>query len=81
MGSLRPADGYYPKFAQLYIHDTNHEIDNRGRVISDSLDRNILESLQNELHEHNAYVRTFKSFASNTEVGNQALLLRADTLR
>jgi hypothetical protein len=44
MRSLRPANGFHRKFAQLYIHDTN-KIDNRGRVISNSLDRNILKSL------------------------------------
>lgn len=29
IGSLLPLDGEQPKFAQLYIHDTQHEIENR----------------------------------------------------
>jgi hypothetical protein len=29
LGSLLPNDGNPPKFAQLYIYDTQHEINNR----------------------------------------------------
>lgn len=29
IGSLLPTDGCQPRFAQLYIHDTDHEINNR----------------------------------------------------
>lgn len=29
IGSLLPLDGNEPKFAQLYTHDTKHEISNR----------------------------------------------------
>lgn len=29
IGSLLPSNGLQPKFAQLYIHDTQHEIENR----------------------------------------------------
>ena len=29
IGSLIPIDGARPEFAQLYVYDTSHEIDNR----------------------------------------------------
>jgi hypothetical protein len=29
LGSLIPSDGNHPKFAQLYIYDTDNEISNR----------------------------------------------------
>lgn len=33
MGSLLPQDGSQPKFAQLYIYDTNNEVANRMSVV------------------------------------------------
>lgn len=33
MGSLRPEEGDYPKFSQLYIVDTENEVENRASVM------------------------------------------------
>ncbi|GKE61639.1 hypothetical protein Tco_1512006, partial [Tanacetum coccineum] len=37
MGSLLPKEGTPPKFAQLYIYDTENEVKNRARALSNSL--------------------------------------------
>ena len=61
IGSLLPA--HQPAavlhFAQLYIYDTQHEIQNRLHIIP-SLDATILASLQQMLDEVNPYVTTFR---------------------
>ncbi|XP_038720003.1 uncharacterized protein LOC120012639 [Tripterygium wilfordii] len=49
IGSLLPAHGDSPKFAQLYVHDTEHEVFNRmmvvGSVDNDSIDEDIVKQL------------------------------------
>jgi hypothetical protein len=60
-----PQEGVPPKFAQLYIHDTDHEkqLDNRMSVV-DRLDREILSALQAMTNRHNPHVRRFVAMAS-----------------
>ena len=80
IGSLLPGPDAQPKFAQLYIHDTAHELENRLRVFP-HLRRDTLESLQQMLHEVNPYVRVF-SQAIDVVSANPAtdvqLVLRSD---
>jgi len=61
IGSLLPAyqTAAVSHFAQLYIYDTQHEIQNRLHIIP-SLDATILASLQQMLDEVNPYVTTFR---------------------
>jgi len=59
IGSLLPADGAAPKFAQMYIHDTEHELQNRLTVFQ-NLNQTTLLELQNMMHEYNPYVRVFR---------------------
>lgn len=33
MGSLKPLDGDFPKFGQLYIVDTENEVENRANIM------------------------------------------------
>jgi hypothetical protein len=77
IGPLHPDVGCPPQFAQLYIHDTEHEIDNRGRVMTNRIDKGILGQLQNEMHEHNAYVRSFRAIASHMDCEVRNIILRA----
>jgi hypothetical protein len=49
-------------FAQLYIYDTDHELDNRFKNFNE-LDKNILKRLQELMHRHNPYVKFFKQIA------------------
>ena len=56
--SLLPEEGQVPRFAQLYIYDTENEISNHLSIIN-NLDKTILQNLQNMLHAINPYVHAF----------------------
>nr|XP_027186631.1 uncharacterized protein LOC105851205 isoform X3 [Cicer arietinum] len=65
LGSLCPDNGEKPKFAQLYIHDTENEIsnrlgfiqgDNQNNLLQEKLVTNILHMLDN----HNVLVKSFR---------------------
>ena len=92
LGSLLPPENGEPKFAQLYFHDSDHEVSNRSRnmevysvsrtlqrtetvqewtpgmepqatapnIISEQNRNEVIETLQEILHEHNSLVRSFK---------------------
>ena len=59
IGSLIPEQGQIPKFSQLYVYDTNHELENRMAVMG-GLDPEILEVLQRNLHQSNPFVEQFR---------------------
>nr|CAD1844329.1 unnamed protein product [Ananas comosus var. bracteatus] len=65
MGSLLPMDGHRPKFAQLYIYDTENEIDNRMRAFNthdelQDIDRNIVRQLMEVFDSRNEVVKAFR---------------------
>jgi len=57
--SLCPAEGQRPQFAQLYIHDTKREHQNR-HVVMPSLDPTTLDRLLTMMYNINPYVKVFK---------------------
>jgi hypothetical protein len=59
IGSLCPAEGQRPQFAQLYIHDTKHEHQNR-HVVMPSLNPTMLDRLLTMMYNINPYVEMFK---------------------
>jgi len=59
IGSLCPAEGQRPQFAQLYIHDTKHERQNCHAVMP-SLDPTTLDRLLTMMYNINPYVEVFK---------------------
>jgi len=59
IGSLCPTIGQQPQFAQLYIHDTKHERQNR-HVVMPSLDPTTLDQLLTMMYNINPYVEMFK---------------------
>ncbi|CAN6818925.1 unnamed protein product, partial [Brassica oleracea] len=72
MGSLTPGDGKKAKFGQMYIVDTENEIENRANALSkpgqnfqpkkkDNLKKEIIELLMKMLDEVNPYVKQFRS--------------------
>lgn len=67
MGTLKPANGQNPKFAQLYIYDTDNEIDHRIKAlcadgdVDGHLDRDIVKKLQDMLDDVNPLVKTFRT--------------------
>ncbi|XP_045797949.1 uncharacterized protein LOC123892172 [Trifolium pratense] len=62
IGSMLPVHGQPPKFAQLYIYDTENEIQNRMNNFRDNkeLDENIVRKLKVMLDEHNVHARSFR---------------------
>ena len=65
IGSLLPDEGEAPKFAQLYIYDTENEIKNRLNIMQD-VDATILQNLQdmldmtNPLDFHKILISTYR---------------------
>lgn len=63
LGSLVPSDGSNPKFCQLYIYDTENEVDNRINALggsTDNIDPDIVESLLEMLNKNNKLVKAFR---------------------
>ncbi|XP_074313470.1 uncharacterized protein LOC141648644 [Silene latifolia] len=67
MGSLVPAVGKAPKFLQLYIYDTDHEVENRMSVINNGqdstsagLDEDLVKELLEMLDKNNELVKVFR---------------------
>ncbi|MCI09419.1 helicase-like protein, partial [Trifolium medium] len=62
IGSMLPQDGEHPKFAQLYIYDTENEIKNRIHNFRDNkeIDANIVRKLKTMLDTHNVHAKAFR---------------------
>ena len=65
IGALKPNEGEQPKFAQHYIHDASMTADDEVAMRMKSanntnLKPDIVKQLQEMLHIHNPYVKTFK---------------------
>ena len=65
IGSLLPAAGQQPRYAQLYCYDAQHELKNR-QVARPEISATLLATLQALLHKHNHYAKEFKAAASTT---------------
>ena len=79
IGSLLPSNNDGPKFAQIYFHDTENELNNRLKYTS-NLDPNILMSLQHMMHQHNQFYLEFKLLLNNGQlnVPNINLIIKED---
>ncbi|XP_019157524.1 PREDICTED: uncharacterized protein LOC109154109 [Ipomoea nil] len=76
IGSLLPSDGIQPKFAQLYIHDTENEIDNRLNSVraennGSALHSEVVHDIKQVLDEHNVLVKSFRMAKSFLESNPQ----------
>ncbi|XP_058782402.1 uncharacterized protein LOC131656821 [Vicia villosa] len=62
IGSLLPEEGKSPKYAQLYIFDTDNEVDNRMKCFKDNtnIDNNIVTQLKLVLDEYNPHAKAFR---------------------
>ncbi|PWA53339.1 hypothetical protein CTI12_AA445900 [Artemisia annua] len=60
-----PENGSDPRFLQLYLYDTDHEVDNRLNHFTNggttNLRRDVVEGLIRVLDEHNALVQLFRT--------------------
>nr|GFA74748.1 DNA helicase [Tanacetum cinerariifolium] len=64
LGSLCPAEGDPPRFLQLYVYDTENEVNNRMSYFGgdgSDLRRDIVEGLIELLDNHNALVKLFRT--------------------
>nr|GEV52344.1 helitron helicase-like domain-containing protein [Tanacetum cinerariifolium] len=65
IGSLCPSPGDLPRFLQLYIYDTENEVENRmrhfGGLDSSTLDREVVQGLLQFLDAHNELVQLFRT--------------------
>ncbi|GKA77872.1 hypothetical protein Tco_0784409 [Tanacetum coccineum] len=64
MGSLLPAEGMPPKFAQLYFFDTQNEVRNRtsafmDKETSEDIDKHIVGDLINMLDQYSSVAQAF----------------------
>ncbi|KAF1860256.1 hypothetical protein Lal_00037594 [Lupinus albus] len=61
IGSMLPMPGQLPKFAQLYIYDTEHEIQNRMNGIRDNnVDLQVVMKLTKILDDNNVHAKSFR---------------------
>ncbi|XP_045792116.1 uncharacterized protein LOC123886886 [Trifolium pratense] len=72
IGSMLPNIGDPPKFAQLYIYDTDNELANRIHSVRDnkSIDPDIVRSLSRMLDEHNVHAKAFRMARDKLQAGN-----------
>ncbi|KAF7827232.1 AT hook motif-containing protein, putative, expressed [Senna tora] len=68
IGSLLPLDGVKPKFAQLYIYDTENEVRNMMSAFStaqndDGLNSQIVLKLKDMLDQYNPFVKSVRMAA------------------
>nr|GEW33040.1 PTI1-like tyrosine-protein kinase At3g15890 [Tanacetum cinerariifolium] len=64
IGSLCPIEGEPPRFLQLYIYDTDNEVDNRMTYFggqNSNLRRDIVEGLTDLFDTHNRLVQLFRT--------------------
>ncbi|XP_019151940.1 PREDICTED: uncharacterized protein LOC109148659 [Ipomoea nil] len=76
IGSLVPSVGIQPKFAQLYIHDTENEIENRFNSLraqnnGSTLHVEVVHDIKQALDEHNVLVKSFRMTKSFIESNPQ----------
>ncbi|XP_057720223.1 uncharacterized protein LOC130934697 [Arachis stenosperma] len=62
IGSLLPNAGEKPKFAQLYIYDTQHEIMHRQRIFGQTseIDKELITELLQMIDTHNVIAQSFR---------------------
>lgn len=66
IGSLLPNEGDSPKYAELYIHDRENEVDNRLQALNyhnetdNGLDKEIVQGLLKMLDANNSLVKKFR---------------------
>ncbi|OMO51526.1 hypothetical protein COLO4_37635 [Corchorus olitorius] len=66
IGSLLPVEGQPPRFAQLYVYDTDKEVENRINSLfqdgeADNVDPEIICGLIDMLNQHNEIAKVFRT--------------------
>ncbi|KAF1894304.1 hypothetical protein Lal_00004228 [Lupinus albus] len=75
IGGLHPNEGDRPRFMQLYIYDTGHELQNK-MLENPQLHENVVSKLQHILHLHNPFVHIFRQLALRTYIHQCSLIIK-----
>ncbi|GAU49129.1 hypothetical protein TSUD_376720 [Trifolium subterraneum] len=72
IGSMLPEEGEAPKFAQLYIYDTDNEVANRIQSCGNnkSIDAEVVTKLGQMLDEYNVHAKAFRMARDKIQTGN-----------
>jgi hypothetical protein len=65
IGTMTPAAGQLPSFAQIYTVDTNDATDRRSAIFGDRLNKSVLNALHDHLVIHNRCVTEFRRVAAS----------------
>ena len=69
IGPALPTSGEPPKFSQIYIYDSERELQNRNSIFPE-LNRDTLPNLQQLMHEINPFVDQYKTMVQLAEEQN-----------
>ncbi|KAK7273081.1 hypothetical protein RIF29_14127 [Crotalaria pallida] len=75
IGGFYPNEGSRPRFLQLYIYDTEHELHNRMQE-NTNLHETLVHKLQQILHTYNPFVHVFRQLAQHPNVNECSLLIK-----
>ncbi|XP_073036918.1 uncharacterized protein [Primulina eburnea] len=75
IGSLLPNENCRTRYMQMWIVDTDHDIDNRLNENPD-LRRELLLKIQNILDQHNPFVHVFRQIGKCEDIPNCRLIIR-----
>ncbi|XP_057723508.1 uncharacterized protein LOC130939418 [Arachis stenosperma] len=67
IGGFHPDQGTRPRFLQLYIYDTDHELQNR-MLENTQLHETLVFKLQQLLHRYNPFLHVFRQLAQRSDV-------------
>ena len=75
IGGFHPNQGSRPRYLQLYIYDTDHELQNRMRE-NPILNQAVVYKLQKLLHQCNPFVIVFRQLALEPNIEECRLLIK-----
>ncbi|XP_050878562.1 uncharacterized protein LOC127082372 [Lathyrus oleraceus] len=78
IGGFHPNQGSRPRYLQLYIYDTDHELQNRMRE-NPILNQAVVYKLQKLLHQCNPFVIVFRQLALEPNIEECRLLIKECT--
>ncbi|KAL0414287.1 UNVERIFIED_CONTAM: ATP-dependent DNA helicase PIF1 [Sesamum radiatum] len=75
IGTLLPSPGTRPRYIQMFIYDTEHEIENR-LLENNGLDRELVDKIKHILDAHNPFVQTLRQLAQRDDILDCKLLIK-----
>ncbi|KEH16881.1 hypothetical protein MTR_0077s0060 [Medicago truncatula] len=75
IGGFHPNQGSRPRFLQLYIYDTDNELQNR-MIENPQLNQDVVRRLQNMLYQYNPFVHNLRQLALQPNVHECRLLIK-----